>query len=86
VDLDVIAGLGDVTNDPAKREAAQIAASEPRELRGVRVDVRGGELTLISVENGAQLASELRLELMLRAWTFHSGNLRRRGVPAIIIW
>jgi hypothetical protein len=85
VDLDIIAGPGDVANDSAERKAAQIAVSEPRELRGVRADVRRGGITLISVEDGAQLARELRLELVFWTGASHSGNVRRRDARAIII-
>jgi len=56
-------------------QAAQIAMTEPRELSGMRVDARRSNVALISMKNGAQLAGELRFELLFGPGRFHVPKL-----------
>ena len=77
VDFDVVPRARDVPNDAREREAAQIAMTEPRELSGMRVDARRSNVALISMKNGAQLAGELRFELLFGTGRSHVPKLVR---------
>ena len=48
--------------------------TEPRELSGMRVDARRSNVALISMKNGAQLAGELRFELLFGPGAFMCRN------------
>ena len=78
VNVDVIPSTCDVSHDPRKREAAQVAVAEARELGGVRVDTRCREVAPISAEDHAELAGQLLFELMLGTWCSHP--------PSIAVW
>ena len=78
MNLDVVPGMGDVTQDPRKRKAAQVAVAEARELGGVRVDIRCRVIGRISAEDRTELAGQLLFELVLGTWCSHP--------PSVAAW
>jgi hypothetical protein len=77
MNLDVVAGAGDVPNDAGERKAAQIAVPEPREVTGMHVEPRRSNVALPSMENRTQLGGELRFEVLLGTGAFHAPRIAR---------
>lgn len=75
VDFDVMSSAGNEPEEAREREAAEITVSDPRQLGIVGADVLCTDLTWVAVQNPAQLAGELLLELALQIGDSHSLNV-----------
>lgn len=72
VNLDVMSRPGNEPDEPREREAAEIAVSDARQLGVVGADALCPDLACVAVEDRAQLAGELLLELTLEIGGSHS--------------